>query len=64
MTYYSADSDFASILLVGSNAVEKEGLKVRILKGQGLPAEGYNNKAAQLNHVHRALHHRPHQAEY
>ena len=64
MTFYSSDSDFAVTLLVASNAIEQCKLETRVLKGQGLPATGYNNKEAQLNQIHRALHHRSHQAEY
>ena len=62
--FYSSDSDFATTLLVASNAIEKCQLKKRVLKGSGLPVVGRNNKAAQLDQIHRALHHRSHQAEY
>jgi hypothetical protein len=58
-----SDSDHAAVLLTGSNAIERCQLEVRTLKGEGLPPTGYNNKAAQLNHIHRAMHHRSHQAE-
>lgn len=64
MTLYSSDSDFAATLLVGSNAIEQCKLESRVLKGPNLPAKGYNNKEAQLNHIHRAMHHRSYQAEY
>lgn len=64
MTFYSSDSDFAVTLLVASNAIEQCKLEARTLKGQGLPPTGYNNKAAQLNHIYRAMHHRSHQAEF
>ena len=64
MTLYSSDSDFAVTLLVASNAIEQCRLQTRVLKGQGLPAKGFNNKEAQLSHIHRAMHHRSYQAEY
>ena len=64
MTFYSSDSDFAVTLLVASNAIEKCKLESRVLKGPGLPRVGYNSKVAQLDHIHRALHYRSHQAEY
>jgi len=64
MTLYSSDSDFAVTLLVASNAIEQCKMETRILKGQGLPATGHNNKEAQLSQIHRAMHHRSHQAEY
>jgi|14_taG_2_1085336.scaffolds.fasta_scaffold01573_4 ActR/RegA family two-component response regulator len=63
-TYRQSASDFATVLLCGSNAVERCALAVRVLKGQGLPATGYNNKAAQIDQIHRAMHHRSHQTEY
>ena len=63
-TKYSSDSDFATVLLKASNAIEQCNLEVRVLKGPNLPAKGLNNKAAQLNHIHRAMHHRSHQADY
>lgn len=61
---YQSDSDFAAVLLSGSNAIENCHLQSRALFGPGLPANGKNNKAAQLDQIHRAMHHRPHQAEY
>ena len=59
-----ADNDFAAILLRASNIIEQCHLESRALKGPGLPAKGYNNKAAQLNQVHRVMHYRSHQANY
>ena len=64
MTFYSSDSDFATILLTASNEIERCQLQCRVIKGAGLPAAGFNNKEAQLGQIHRALHHRSHQAEY
>ena len=64
MTFtYQSDSDFAVTLAAGSNAIERCELKSRTLKGENLPVTGYNNKAAQLRHIHRAMHHRAHQTE-
>lgn len=63
MTLYSSDQDFATILLVAANTIEQCKLARRVIKGEGLPVKGYNNKEAQLNQMHRAMHHRPHQAE-
>ena len=60
---YQSDSDFAAVLAAGSNAIERCELESRTLKGENLPVTGYNNKAAQLSHIHRAMHHRAHQTE-
>jgi hypothetical protein len=57
MTFYSSDQDFATELLRSSNQVERCQFSLRSL-GR------YNNKEAQLAQMHRALHHRSHQAEY
>lgn len=57
MIFYSSDQDFATVLLRSSNLIERSQLPARAFNG-------YNNKAAQLNQIHRALHHRSHQAEY
>lgn len=57
MILYSSDQDFATVLLRSSNLIERCHLPARAFNG-------YNNKDAQLNQVHRALHHRSHQAEY
>ena len=57
MVFYSSDQDFATTLLRLSNATERLQLTQRAFAG-------YNNKAAQLNQMHRAIHHRPHQAEF
>lgn len=64
MISFQSAQDFATVLLCGSNAVERCRLEVRVLKGPGLRSAGYNNKAAQLSQVHRAMHHRAHQTEY
>jgi hypothetical protein len=62
---YASDNDFATTLLVASNAIERcRFAQTRALRGPGLPATGLNNKADQLGHIHRAMHHRAHQAEY
>ena len=57
MTVYSSDSDFATALLSTTNTIERCLPTTRALGGQ-------NNKEAQLNQIHRAMHHRSHQAEY
>lgn len=57
MVFYSSDQDFATTLLRLSNATER-------LQSNKRAFAGYNNKAAQLNQMHRAIHHRPHQAEF
>lgn len=64
MIFYSSDNDFATVLLTAANEVERCQLQRRVIKGAGLPAAGYNNKEAQLGQIHRAMHHRAHQAEY
>ena len=48
MSYYSADQDFATVLLRSSNAIERCNLDARVFAG-------YNNKAAQLNQMHRVM---------
>jgi len=55
MTLYSSDQDFAVILLRLSNCVE------RCTSSRAIA--GRNNKTAQLDQMHRAMNHRPHQAE-
>jgi hypothetical protein len=57
MIFYSSDQDFATVLLRSSNLIERCHLPARAFNG-------LNNKDAQLNQIHRALHHRSHQAEY
>jgi hypothetical protein len=57
MAYYSSDQDFATFLLKLSNTTERCQLSARAF-------DGYNNKAAQLNQIHRVMNHRPHQAEF
>ena len=57
MTLYSSDSDFATVLLATTNTIERCLPTARSLAGR-------NNKAAQLDQIHRAIHHRSHQAEY
>ena len=56
MIFYSSDQDFATTLLRLSNGVERCKLPARAFAG-------HNNKEAQLNQTHRAMHHRSHQAE-
>lgn len=56
MTFESRQ-DFATILLRTSNAIERICPTARALGG-------HNNKAAQLEQIHRVINHRPHQAEY
>ena len=56
MTYESRQ-DFATLLLRTSNAVERACPTARALGG-------HNNKVLQLDHIHRVINHRPHQAEY
>ncbi len=57
MIFYSSDQDFATVLLRLSNETERCKLSDRAFAG-------YNNKAAQLDQIHRVINHRPHQAEY
>lgn len=54
---YSFTEDFATLLLRTSNAVERCAPHARALGG-------HNNKALQLDHIHRVINHQPHQAEY
>ena len=54
---YSSRQDFATFLLRGSNAIERCVPHARVLAG-------YNNKADQLDQIHRVINHQPHQAEY
>jgi hypothetical protein len=56
MNLYSSDQDFAAVLLRTSNCIE------RCTSSRSLA--GRNNKADQLNQMHRAMHHRSWQAEY
>lgn len=56
MTLYSSDQDFATTMLRTSNLIERLELSARAFAG-------YNNKEAQLGQIHRAMHHRSHQAE-
>jgi len=56
MIRYSSDQDFATALLRTSNSVERCKLPARAFAG-------HNNKEAQLSQIHRAMHHRSHQAE-
>lgn len=56
MILYSSDQDFATTMLRCSNAIEQCKLPARAFAG-------YNNKEAQLKQIHRAMHHRSHQAE-
>ena len=56
MTYESRQN-FATTLLRTSNAIERILPTARSLGGQ-------NNKAAQLDQIHRVMNHRPHQSEY
>ncbi len=57
MIFYSSDQDFATVLLRLSNEIERCKLSDRAFAG-------YNNKADQLDQIHRVINHRPHQAEY
>lgn len=54
---YSSDQSFATCLLRCSNAIERCQLSARAFAG-------HNNKAAQVDQIHRVLNHRPHQSEY
>ena len=56
MTYESRQ-DFAVTMLRTTNCIERCTLEARALAG-------LNNKAAQLDQLHRAMNHRSHQAEY
>ena len=56
MTYESRQ-DFATCLLRTSNTIERCQLSARAFAG-------HNNKAAQLDQIHRVINHRPHQTEY
>ena len=56
MTYESRQ-DFATTLLRSSNAIERCAPHARALAG-------HNNKAHQIDQIHRVINHRPHQAEY
>lgn len=56
MTYVS-HQDFATVMLRCSNAIERCQLSDRAFAG-------HNNKAAQLDQIHRVMNHKPHQAEY
>lgn len=56
MTYESRQ-DFATTLLRTSNAIERMLPTARALAGS-------NNKAAQIDQMHRVLNHKPHQPEY
>ena len=57
MAYYSSDQDFATFFLKLSNTTERCQLSARAF-------DGYNNKAAQLNQIHRVMNHRQQQAEF
>ena len=57
MILYCSDQDFATTLLKLSNSAERCQLPARAFSA-------YNNKAAQLDQMHRAMHHRSHQSEY
>ena len=54
---YESRQDFATTLLRTSNAIERCVPHARALAGQ-------NNKAAQLDQIHRVINHQPRQAEY
>ncbi len=54
---YESRQDFAVTMLRTSNVIERCQLNARVLAG-------LNNKAAQLDQIHRAMNHRPHQADY
>ena len=56
MTYESRQ-DFATFLLRTTNSIERCRLSARSFAG-------HNNKAAQLDQLHRVINHQPHQAEY
>ena len=56
MTYESRQ-DFATRLLRTSNTIERCNLAARSFAG-------HNNKAQQLDQIHRVINHRSHQAEY
>ena len=57
MTIYSSHQDFAVEMLRTTNCIERCTLEARALAG-------LNNKAVQLDLIHRAMNHRPHQADY
>lgn len=57
MTIYSSRQDFAVTMLRTSNCIERCLPHQRSLAGQ-------NNKAQQLDQIHRAMNHRSHNAEY
>lgn len=54
---YESRQGFATILLRSSNAIERCVPHARALAG-------YNNKADQLDQIHRVMNHQPHQTEY
>ena len=54
---YESRQDFATTLLRTSNAIERCSLTARAFAG-------HNNKAHQLDQIHRVINHRPHQSEY
>ncbi len=54
---YESRQDFATILLRTSNAIER-------CQSSSRAFAGHNNKADQLNQIHRVINHRPHQAEF
>lgn len=54
---YESRQDFAVTMLRTSNAIERCGLSTRSFAG-------HNNKANQLDQVHRAMNYQPHNAEY
>lgn len=54
---YESRQDFATTLLRTSNAIERCNLTARAFAGQ-------NNKAQQLDQVHRVINHQAHNAEY
>ena len=54
---YSSNQDFATVMLRTSNAIERCKLDARAFAG-------HNNKAQQLDQLHRAMNHRTHQAEF
>lgn len=54
---YCSNQDFATTMLRTSNTIERCHLDARSFAG-------INNKAAQIDQIHRVMNHRSHQAEY
>ena len=54
---YESRQDFDTTLLRTSHAIERCQLSARAFAG-------HNNKAAQLDQIHRVINHQPHQSEY